>query len=94
LNLPRKAVAGVLAARMPEAQNLTEMLYTALADTGYCQRRARVVGNTVYYGGRPNPELLQTIRTLRDATLVFDHEKWLREDVREFKRLVRRHWSA
>jgi len=68
-----------------------------LANLPYCQKRARVVGSTVYYGGKPDPQLLQTIRTaLGDAALVFahdDHEKRLREDVREFRRLIRRHRS-
>jgi hypothetical protein len=60
----------------------------------YCQWRARVVGNTVYYGGKHDPQLLKTIRNeLGDASLVFvhdNHEKRLLVDVREFRRLVRR----
>lgn len=66
-----------------------------LANLPYCQRRARVVGSTVYYGGKHDAALLKVIRkTLGDASLIFahdDHERRLREDVLEFRRLVRRH---
>ncbi len=65
-----------------------------LIDLPYCQRRARVVGTKVYYGERPDPALLKAIRlALGDDRLVFaydDHEKRLRGDVLEFRRLVRR----
>jgi hypothetical protein len=64
----------------------------------YSQRRARVVGSTVFYGGKPDTKLFQTIRkTLADASLVFTHdhhEKRLRADVLEFRRLARRHRSV
>jgi hypothetical protein len=64
-----------------------------LANLPYCQRRARVVGDRVYYGGKPDPALLQLMRNaLGNDELVFvfdDHEKRLREDVREFRRLVK-----
>jgi hypothetical protein len=65
-----------------------------LIDLPYCQRRARVVGTKVYYGERPDPVLLNAIRlALGDDRLVFafdEHEKRLRDDVLEFRRLVRR----
>jgi len=61
----------------------------------YCQRRARVVGNTVYYGGRPDPTLLKAIRGALDSRSFFftfdDHEKRLRADVAEFRQLVQRY---
>lgn len=66
-----------------------------VANLPYCQRRARVVGDMVYYGGKPAPFLLRLIRqSLRNKKLVFvhdDHERRLREDVREFSRLVERY---
>ncbi len=65
-----------------------------LANLPYCQRRGRVVGNTVYYGERSAPELLCLLReAVGNDELVFchdEHEKRLREDVRQFRRLVRR----
>jgi len=61
----------------------------------YCQRRARIVDNRVYYGGRSVPALLKVVRAaLGDESLhfVYDHhEKRLKEDVRTFNRLVRRY---
>jgi hypothetical protein len=64
-----------------------------LANLPYCQGRARVVGNRVYYGGKPDSTLLPLIRqALGNDELVFvydHHEKRLREDVREFRRLVK-----
>ena len=59
-----------------------------LRDMPYCQRRARIVGNTVYYGEESDPVLLESIcRAVGDDRLVFvhdDHEKRLRDDVRRF----------
>ena len=52
------------------------------------------MGNLVYYGGKPNPKLLRLIcKATGDRKLVFafdDHEKRLRHDVVEFRKLVRR----
>lgn len=66
-----------------------------LANLPYSQRRARVVGTNVYYGGKPDPDLLQLVRkSVGNDKLVFvfdNHEKRLREDVMEFRRLVRRY---
>lgn len=66
---------------------------TAVRDLPYSQRRARVVGNTVYYGEEPVPALLKAIRqALGNDRLVFchdDHEKRLRDDVLRFRRLLR-----
>ncbi len=65
-----------------------------LANLPYCQRRGRIVGNTVYYGESPDPELLRRLReAVGNDELVFchdDHERRLREDVWGFRRLVRR----
>lgn len=65
-----------------------------LANLPYCQRRARVVGDRVYYGGRPDPDLLSAIRSVvGNGQLVFvydGHERRLREDVRLFRSLVSR----
>jgi hypothetical protein len=65
-----------------------------IANLPYCQRRGRVVGNMVYYGERPDPELLRLLReAARNEQLVFchdEHEKRLRQDVRQFRRLVKR----
>jgi hypothetical protein len=70
-----------------------------LANLPYCQRRARVVGNKVYMGARcPDPKLVTLVReSLGNEGLTFafdEHERRLREDVRQFKRLVRRHRPA
>ena len=59
----------------------------------YCQRRGRVVGQRIYYGEKDdNNDLLQLIRrTVQDDMLVFYsdvHERRLKEDVREFRRLT------
>jgi hypothetical protein len=66
-----------------------------LTNLPYCQRRARVVGNKVYYGGKANPDLLQLVRkAVGNDKLVFvydNHEKRLQEDVLQFRRLVRRY---
>jgi hypothetical protein len=65
-----------------------------LINLPYCQRRARVVGNRVYYGEQPQAKLLRLIRTaLGNSKLAFvhdDHEKRLRYDVSEFRKLVDR----
>jgi hypothetical protein len=68
-----------------------------LANLPYCERRARVVGDTIYYGERPDPKLLRSIRqTVGNHKLAFchdDHEKRLREDVQQLRKLVRRFCS-
>ena len=72
-----------------------------LRDMPYCQRRARIVGNTVYYGEESDPVLLESIcRAVGDDRLVFvhdDHEKRLRDDVRRFSAVQcasRTHWRV
>lgn len=64
-----------------------------LANLPYSQSRARVVGNIVYYGGKPDADLLEAIRQVlgnRELAFRFDgHEKRLREDVLAFRRLIR-----
>ncbi len=66
-----------------------------LVNLPYCQRRARVAGNRVYYGEKPDAKLLRLIRKiLGNSKLVFvhdDHEKRLRHDVSEFKQLIDRY---
>jgi hypothetical protein len=66
-----------------------------LANLPYCQRRARIVGEKVYYGETPSAELLDHIRQAvgnRNLTFVNDdHEKRLREDVKQFQGLVSRY---
>jgi hypothetical protein len=66
-----------------------------LANLPYCQRRARIVGNKVFYGEDHNCKLLQVVRkTFANKKLVFDyddHEKRLPLDVLGFRRLVRRY---
>lgn len=58
----------------------------------YCQRRARIVGSKVYYGGKLDPELLKLIcQVIGNPSLVFCydyHEKRLKEDVRQFKIII------
>ena len=65
-----------------------------LVNLPYCQRRARVVGNRVFYGGKPDAKLLRLIRkALGNSKLVFvhdDHEKRLQYDVSEFRKLMDR----
>ena len=65
-----------------------------LANLPYCQRRARVVGNRVYYGEKPDAKLLRLIRKgLGNSKLVFvhdDHESRLEYDVSELRKLVDR----
>lgn len=64
-----------------------------LVNLPYCQRRARIVGNKVYYGERPDPKLLNLIRRAvgnKQATFCHDeHEIRLKQDVLAFRRLVR-----
>lgn len=65
----------------------------------YCQRRARIAeSNQVFYGEQPDPDLLQLIRqTLGNNHLTFchdGHEKRLREDVCQFRKLLRRFAST
>jgi predicted Zn-dependent protease len=83
-----KAVSHVIARyyRIPQAK---------LLNLPYCQRRARVVGDKCYYGERTTPELLDLVRkevgNERLAFVFDDHEKRLREEVIQFRRLVRRY---
>ena len=64
-----------------------------LANLPYSQRRARIVGDKIYYGERHDPELLGVIRkAIGDEQLIFaydDHEKRLRADMMEYRKLVR-----
>lgn len=67
-----------------------------LENLPYSQRRARVVEpDKVYYGGEPDPDLLKAIRkAVGNKKLEFrhdDHERRLREDVSQFKRLLGRY---
>jgi hypothetical protein len=66
-----------------------------LLNLPYSQRRARVVREKVCYGESYDTALLQMIRkAVGNDDLVFchdEHEKRLREDVREFRRLLRRY---
>jgi hypothetical protein len=65
-----------------------------LANLPYCQRRARIVGDKVYYGETHDPQLLGLIRkALQNPNLsfVYDvHEQGLREDERLFRKAYRR----
>ena len=65
-----------------------------LLNIPYCQRRARVAGNRVYYGEQPDTKLLRLIRNaLRNNKLAFvydDHEKRLEHDASEFRKLLDR----
>lgn len=65
-----------------------------LVNLPYCQRRARIVDDTVYFGGRFRSDLLRAIRkAVANERLSFcfdEHERRLREDVLEFRRLIRR----
>jgi hypothetical protein len=69
-----------------------------LVNLPYCQRRARVVGDKVYYGETPDPQLLRLIReTIGNPKAVFwydDHETRIKEEVRELLRLLRRRRSG
>jgi len=66
-----------------------------LANLPYCQQRARICGDIIYFGGKPDPALLSQIReAVGNDKLVFvfdDHEKRLPEDVRAFRQLARRY---
>jgi hypothetical protein len=66
-----------------------------LMNLPYSERRARIVGNQVYYGGRRDPDLLEAIRKATgNSELAFcfdEHERRLKEDVLELRRLVRRY---
>jgi hypothetical protein len=66
----------------------------SLANILYCQRRGRIVGSTLYYGEKDGPEVLRLVRQavgIEDLVLYFDeHERRLREDVRDFRRQVNR----
>jgi len=63
-----------------------------LANLPYCQRRARIAGDIIWYGGKSDADLLKAIRkALGNKKLEFqydDHERRLKEDVSGFKRLV------
>jgi hypothetical protein len=63
-----------------------------LANLPYCQRRARIVDRTVFYGGRPEPDLLQAIRKAagnKDLVFCFDeHERRLKADVLALRKLI------
>ena len=65
-----------------------------LVNLPYCQHRARIVGNRIYYGENPEAKLLRLIRkTLGNSKLEFvydDHEKRLRHDVVELRKLASR----
>ena len=69
-----------------------------LENVPYSQRRARIVGDTIWYGGKPDPDLLKAIRKAADNKhLVFrydDHERRLREDVSQFNGLVHRYAAS
>lgn len=59
-----------------------------LVNLPYCQRRARIVDHTIFYGEEQTPALLAAIRkVLGDDTLEFaydEHEKRLQHDVAAF----------
>jgi hypothetical protein len=65
-----------------------------LANLPYCQRRGRIVDRTVFYGGCPEPDLLQVIRKATgNQELVFcfdEHERRLKADVLALRKLIRR----
>ena len=62
-----------------------------LVNLPYCQRRARISGNAIYYGERPVRKLLRQIEKAVGATglrfVYDDHEKRLEYDVMEFTAL-------
>jgi hypothetical protein len=64
-----------------------------LVNLPYCQRRARICGDKVYYGEKPWQTLLARImKAVGNENLVFvhdEHERRLEADVREFKRLLK-----
>ncbi|MBY0460865.1 MAG: hypothetical protein K2V38_26395 [Gemmataceae bacterium] len=63
----------------------------ALVNLPYCQRRARISGNVVYYGERATKGLLRQIEKAVGATglrfVYDDHETRLEFDVMEFTAL-------
>lgn len=63
-----------------------------LMNLPYCQRRARISGNIVYYGEQPGRKLLRQIEKAVGATgLQFmhdEHEKRLEYDVLAFTSLL------
>ena len=65
-----------------------------LANLPYCQRRGRIVGSTLFYGEKDGSEMLPLVRQAvgnEELVLCFDeHERRLREDVRAFRRLLKR----
>jgi len=65
---------------------------SALLNLPYCQRRARIVGNSLYCGEEVSPALLQSIEaaTGRTLKLIYDeHETRCPVSVAEFASLVR-----
>ena len=63
-----------------------------LVNLPYCQQRARICGEKIYFGEETTPELLQLLQKTIDNKLFFvydNHEKRLREDVLAFRRLVK-----
>jgi len=62
-----------------------------LLNLPYCQRRARIAGNIVYYGEKPTKKLLRLIeKAVGESGLRFvydDHEKRLEYDVQDFTSL-------
>lgn len=77
------------------AAKLFNIPQAKLANLPYCQRRARIVDDRCLYGEKPDPALLNLIRqAVRHDNLAFvydDHEKRLKGDVLEFRKLVRRY---
>ncbi len=63
-----------------------------LVNLPYCQRRARISGNAVYYGERPVKKLLQQIEKAVGTTglrfVYDDHEKRLAFELLEFAGLL------
>lgn len=66
-----------------------------MANFPLCRQRARICGNIIYFGGKLDADVLATIREAvgnNKLVFVFDnHEKRLREDALELRRLVRRY---
>ncbi len=65
-----------------------------LANLPYCQRRCRIVGKKLFYGEKDGVEVLRLVeKAVGEELTLFpeEHEKRLREDVRVFRRLVRRY---
>jgi hypothetical protein len=63
-----------------------------IVELPFCQRRARVEGNTVYYGERSSSRIFQAIRTaLGKSDLVFVQDDALKcspKQVREFELIL------